>query len=239
LEQYLKIPKDRIGAMIGPGGEVKHEIEKRTGIKVDVDSETGEVTIDYDHARDPAMVLKVNDLVKAIGRGFSPDRAFRLLKDEFYFALIDIHDYVGKNPDHVRRMKSRLIGTGGKTRRIIEELSEAELSIYGDTVAIIGDGPGHDPQRLGALCGVLVPGAYPPRPQGSGAAADRAERGQAQKGRRGITRTGSRQRPRVTGAGCLVTTDGRRRSVFRSHPAPCTRPPAPFSPIVTRSSAAL
>ena len=138
MEQYLKIPKDRIGAMIGPGGEVKHEIEKRTGIEVDVDSETGEVTINYDHARDPAMVLKVNDLVKAIGRGFSPDRAFRLLKDDFYFALIDIHDYIGKNPDHVRRMKSRLIGTGGKTRRIIEELSEAELSIYGDTVAIIG-----------------------------------------------------------------------------------------------------
>jgi ribosomal RNA assembly protein len=93
------------------------------------------------------MVLKVNDLVKAIGRGFSPDRAFRLLKDEFYFALIDIHDYVGKNPDHVRRMKSRLIGTGGKTRRIIEELSEAELSIYGDTVAIIGDAEALDIAR--------------------------------------------------------------------------------------------
>jgi ribosomal RNA assembly protein len=138
MEQYLKIPKDRIGAMIGPGGEVKREIEKRTGIKVDVDSETGEVTMNYDRARDPAMVLKVNDLVKAIGRGFSPERAFRLLRDEFFFAIIDIHDYVGKNPDHVRRMKSRLIGSGGKTRRIIEELSEAELSIYGDTVAIVG-----------------------------------------------------------------------------------------------------
>ena len=138
MEQYLKIPKDRIGAMIGPNGEVKREVEKRTGIKVDVDSATGEVTINYDHVKDPVMVLKVNDLVKAIGRGFSPDRAFRLLKDDYYFALVDVHDYVGKNPDHLRRMKARLIGTGGKTRRILEELSEAELSIYGDTVAIIG-----------------------------------------------------------------------------------------------------
>jgi ribosomal RNA assembly protein len=138
MEQYLKIPKDRIGAMIGPGGEVKRDIEKRTGIRVDVDSETGEVTIDYDHAKDPVMVLKVNDIVKAIGRGFSPARASRLLKDDVYFALIDIQDYIGKRPDNVRRMKARLIGTGGKTRRIIEELSEAELSIYGDTVAIIG-----------------------------------------------------------------------------------------------------
>lgn len=138
MEQYLKIPKDRIGAMIGPSGEVKREIERRTGIKVDVDSDTGEVTISYDNARDPVLVLKVNDLVKAIGRGFSPDRAFRLLKDDQYFALMDIHEYVGKKIEHVRRMKARLIGTGGKTRRIIEELSEAELSIYGDTIAIIG-----------------------------------------------------------------------------------------------------
>jgi ribosomal RNA assembly protein len=139
MEHFLKITKDRIGAMIGPSGRVKRDIEKRTGIEVDVDSDTGEVTIHYDGAKDPALVLKVNDLVKAIGRGFSPERAMRLLKDDQYFALIDIQDYVGKKIDHIRRMRARVIGTGGKTRRVIEELSEAELSIYGDTVAIIGD----------------------------------------------------------------------------------------------------
>jgi ribosomal RNA assembly protein len=139
MEHFLKIPKDRIGAMIGPAGKVKREIEKKTGIDLDVDSESGEVTIHYDHARDPAMVLKINDFVRAIGRGFSPERAYRLLKDDQYFAVLDIQDYVGKKIDHVRRMRARVIGTGGKTRRVIEELSEAELSIYGDTVAIIGD----------------------------------------------------------------------------------------------------
>jgi len=139
VEHFLKIPRDRIGALIGPGGRVKREMEKRTGIRVDVESETGEVTIHYDSARDPALVLKVNDLVKAVGRGFSPQRAMRLLKDDQFFAVIDIQDYVGKKVDHVRRMRARVIGTGGKTRRVIEELSEAELSVYGDTVAIIGD----------------------------------------------------------------------------------------------------
>jgi ribosomal RNA assembly protein len=139
MEHFLKIPKDRIGAMIGPAGKVKREIEKKTGIGLDIDSESGEVTIHYDNAKDPAMVLKINDFVRAIGRGFSPERAYRLLKEDQYFAVLDIQDYVGKRLDSVRRMRARVIGTGGKTRRVIEELSEAELSIYGDTVAIIGD----------------------------------------------------------------------------------------------------
>lgn len=139
MEHFLKIPRDRIGAMIGPAGRVKRDIEKKTGINLEVDSESGEVTIHYDHAKDPAMVLKIDDFVKAVGRGFSPERAYRLLKDDQYFAVMDIQDYVGKKIDHIRRMRARVIGTGGKTRRVIEDLSEAELSIYGDTVAIIGD----------------------------------------------------------------------------------------------------
>ena len=32
-----------------------------------------------------------------------------------------------------------MIGTNGKTRRIIEGLSGAEMSIYGNTVGLIGD----------------------------------------------------------------------------------------------------
>ncbi|MEM4729597.1 MAG: KH domain-containing protein [Thermoplasmata archaeon] len=139
MKHFLRIPKERIGAMIGPGGRVKREVERRTGVKLEIDSETGEVTIDYSRAKDPALVLKVNDLVRAIGRGFSPQRAFRLLRDDCFLMVINIQDYIGKSPSHLRRMRARVIGTGGKTRRIIEELSETELSIYGDTVSVIGD----------------------------------------------------------------------------------------------------
>ncbi len=36
-------------------------------------------------------------------------------------------------------MRARVIGTGGKTRRIIEDHGGVNLSVYGDTVAIIGN----------------------------------------------------------------------------------------------------
>lgn len=137
--QYAKIPIERIGVIVGKDGSVKKEIEDRTGTKIDIDSKSGDVNIYTENIIDPIFSLKVRDIVKAIGRGFSPEHAFRLFNDDIYFSLLDIKDYVGKNPKHIRRIKARLIGKKGKTRSLIEELSETSISIYGYTVGIIGD----------------------------------------------------------------------------------------------------
>lgn len=137
---YVKIPQDRIGVLIGPGGETKRQIEDRSGISLEVDSEENEVQIhDEAEGTDPVMVLKVNDIVKAIGRGFAPERAARLWSDDVYLEILDIHDYVGKHKNHVQRVKGRIIGKEGKTRRIIEDQTGCELAVYGHTVAIVGD----------------------------------------------------------------------------------------------------
>ena len=136
--QYLKLPKDRVGSLIGKKGETKLAIEERTGIPMDIDSETGEVTLDTEKAKDPILGLNVIDVVRAIGRGFSPERAFRLFDEDTFLHGFDIRDYTGKNPKHIRRVRARLIGTKGKTRNLIEELTNSEISIYGNTVYIIG-----------------------------------------------------------------------------------------------------
>jgi ribosomal RNA assembly protein len=83
--------------------------------------------------------MKVTDLVRAVGRGFSPERALRLLDDDEYFEVIDIRDYVGKKTSHVVRIRARVIGTDGKTRRLIEDLTGAFVSVYGSSVSIIGN----------------------------------------------------------------------------------------------------
>ena len=136
--QYLRLPRERVGVIIGKHGETKQDIEDRTGVIINVDSETGEVTLETEKAKDPVLGLKVIDVVKAIGRGFSPERAFRLFDEDVYLRGFDIRDYAGKNPKHIRRVRARLIGSKGKTRRILEELTETEISIYGNTVYIIG-----------------------------------------------------------------------------------------------------
>ena len=136
--RIIRIPKDRVGALIGKEGETKKYMEKRTKIALHIDSE-GEVTLDESKSEDPVMPLKVADIIKAVGRGFSPHRAFRLLDDDEYLETIDIRDYVGKKMNNISRMRARLIGSNGKTRRIIEELTGASISIYGNTVSIVAN----------------------------------------------------------------------------------------------------
>ena len=137
---YVRIPNERLGVLIGPKGETKEILERRSGIPIEVDSDQNEVAI-HDEADgvDPLMVLKVQDIVKAMGRGFSPERAMRLFSDDAYLELLDLHDYVGKNKNHVHRVKARVIGSEGKTRRIIEEQTGCDIAVYGHTVGIIGD----------------------------------------------------------------------------------------------------
>jgi ribosomal RNA assembly protein len=137
--KYLKIPMDRVAILIGHNGETKDEIEKRSGLKIDIDSKLGEVVIDDHEVEDPLIIIKVENIVKAIGRGFSPQNAFMIFNDDSDFFIFDLYDYVGKKPSHIRRLKSRIIGREGKTKRVLEELTDSKISIYGHTISIISD----------------------------------------------------------------------------------------------------
>lgn len=138
---FVKIPKERIGVLIGVNGSVKNHIEEKLGVKLDIDSETGDVTITLkEKTGDPTLIFRAKDAVMAIGRGFSPERAFKLLENEDYMLeIIDLRDILGKSEAELRRVKGRIIGRDGKTREIIEEMSGTIVSVYGHTVAIIGD----------------------------------------------------------------------------------------------------
>jgi ribosomal RNA assembly protein len=140
FQHTIKIPKERIGALIGKGGRVKQQIEKRCGVKIEIDSETGDTMIMDNKSADHLEAFRAVEAITAISRGFSPDRAYRLFDDdELIFQQIDLRDYTGKSPNALERIKGRVIGEGGKARRMIEELSGAYISVYGHTVCLIGD----------------------------------------------------------------------------------------------------
>lgn len=130
----IKIPKDRVAVLIGKSGEIKRELEKNTGTNIRVDSQEGDVTIS---GNDAIALFTVRELVKAIGRGFNPEVAQLLLKQDHVFEQVSLHDFT-KNKDHMLRIKGRIIGKEGKSRRTIEELTETYISVYGKTVAMIG-----------------------------------------------------------------------------------------------------
>ena len=131
----LKIPKERVAVLIGREGEVKRHIENETGVTLDIDSEEGEVVI---KGADALKLYSTQDVVKAIGRGFNPEFAFLMLKPDFAFDMIDITEY-SRTKNDLLRLKGRIIGAEGKSRRTIEELTETNICVYGKTVGIIGE----------------------------------------------------------------------------------------------------
>lgn len=136
----VTIPAERVGVLIGEHGSVKSKIEKTCGVELRVDGETGNVAIYASgEIADPSVLFTVKNIVLAIGRGFSPSRAFKLLDGDMILKTIDLRDYFGKSNSEVQRIKGRIIGRDGKTRGLIENLTKTDVSVYGHTVCIIGD----------------------------------------------------------------------------------------------------
>ena len=136
---YVKIPGDRIGVLIGPNGKTKGKLEEAFGVSLEVDSESGSVEITLAPAnKDVTRLLTVQNIVKGIGRGFNPKRAERLAEEDHDMIIIDLADYAGRSRNAMDRIKGRIIGKEGSSREVLEELTETMISVYGDTVAVIG-----------------------------------------------------------------------------------------------------
>jgi ribosomal RNA assembly protein len=135
----VRVPKDRLGVVIGPEGRTKSAIERKLLVKLDVDSETGDIQVISELEGNPADVFRARDIVTAIGRGFSPENAFRLIDDEAILIVIDLREFFGRSDSDIERVKGRIIGEHGKTRRNIEEMTGTKISLYGHTVTLIGE----------------------------------------------------------------------------------------------------
>ena len=139
FQQVIKIPNDRIGVIIGKNGKVKTEIQDKCNVIIEVDSENGNAIISS--TSKPIIEMepfKAVEIVSAIAKGFSPERAYRLLGEEEVLQLVDLRDYAGKSANSLSRIKGRIIGEAGKSRKTIEEISGVYISVYGHTVGLIG-----------------------------------------------------------------------------------------------------
>src|SRR3989338_1230305 len=123
----IKIPNERLPVLICRNGTTKKSLEKKTKTKILVGEE---ITIEGSSLD----VLDAENIVKAIGRGFSPEISVNLLDEENTLSILELP----KDEHALKRIRSRLIGTKGKSRRNIERLTGTYISVYGKTVSIIG-----------------------------------------------------------------------------------------------------
>ncbi|VVB65550.1 KH domain protein [Candidatus Gugararchaeum adminiculabundum] len=128
----VNIPAERISVLLGQNGEVKKMIAKRGRVKIHTEEDG---VVELSGASIDEWVAK--DIVTAIGRGFSPQKAIKLFSDLYSLRVINLREFGSDND--IIRICGRLIGEKGKTRRIIEEMTGCEMSVYTHTVSLIGE----------------------------------------------------------------------------------------------------
>lgn len=130
MEQIL-IPHKRSQKLLGDK-KAFTELKKRLKCKIKVE-DGNQVVIDGE----PYDEYNAKMVLQAFGRGFEFYKAFKLLTDDYFFKTIDLKPMF-RTKDQVHRVEARIIGTEGKTKEYIEAVSGIDLSIFGDTVSMIG-----------------------------------------------------------------------------------------------------
>ncbi len=136
MTEHIKIPLERIAVLVGPKGSIKELIEEKATASLNIDSQSGDVEIS--EAKDPIKGLRASEVVHAIARGFSPEKALRLLDDDLLMLeTIDLSN-VARTEKDLQRLRGRIIGKDGKTREVFEDLTNVRISVYGKTICLIG-----------------------------------------------------------------------------------------------------
>jgi ribosomal RNA assembly protein len=137
MMQEIKITVSRVGVLIGKGGATKKELETRTHTTITIDSKEGLVKVEGTEEHTVSL-LRAVEIIQAINRGFSPERAFEMIEDEDL--ILDVIDLGGMadGPKQLDRLRGRIIGKDGRAREQIEDMTDVEISVFGKTITLIG-----------------------------------------------------------------------------------------------------
>lgn len=131
MMEYITIPEERL-KILRRDSEWKKELLKFLDVNVELKEE---IVID---GKNPFQIIRVKEIMKAFGRGFAFEDALDLLDEDYFLESIEVKEFAGKSKRRQIELKGRVIGTEGKTKRMIEECACVKISIYGKTISIIG-----------------------------------------------------------------------------------------------------
>jgi ribosomal RNA assembly protein len=131
MTEFIRIPQERVKVLFGKDGNTKKRIEKKCNVELLVEPE-GEVEI----VGEAADVFFVRDVIKAIGRGFAPETALKIMGHDYGLYIIQLKEHIGSE-NALKRVKGRIIGENGRIKGQIEHATDSFISVYGNTVAII------------------------------------------------------------------------------------------------------
>jgi len=86
------------------------------------------------NAKDEYLAIEV---LEAVNLGFSVDRALELKREGVILQSVYIKDLTKRND--LDRVRGRIIGTGGRTLKTLQKLTNCDLAMNDNEIGIIGD----------------------------------------------------------------------------------------------------
>jgi len=126
---FIKIPNKMKRVLIGDE-KGRKKIEKLTNTKISIKEDVKIEGESFD-------VYQAKQVLKAFGRGFPIKEALSLLDDTYGLEIIDLSRLLNSK-NRIKIIKGRIIGSGGKTKELIEKYTQTKLSISGKTVSVLG-----------------------------------------------------------------------------------------------------
>lgn len=127
----VRIPEERVGVLIGEDGETREDIEDLADVELRIKDNLAVIE------GEPLDEMDAVNVVKAVGRGFNPEKALKLVERDVVLHLMDINDFANTKNSR-ERLKGRVIGRNGETRSHLEKQANVDISVYGKTIGIIG-----------------------------------------------------------------------------------------------------
>ncbi len=126
MKDFIKIPEKRKRIL----KKDKRIIEESTNTKIIINDDIEIEGKSFD-------VFQAKQILKAYGRGFDANDSIMLLDDNCGLEIIELTEFT-KSKNRLMVLKGRIIGTKGKTKKIIEEHTDTKLSVFGKTISILG-----------------------------------------------------------------------------------------------------
>ena len=133
-EEQVFIDLNRLPVIIGQEGSTKEKLEQQFEVSINIDSKSGEVVIT---GEDSAKRYVLSLVLQAINYGFSPEHAM-ILEDEYnVLDVIDVKQQV-RDQHRLKVVMGRVIGQEGRTRKLIEEITNCHVTVKDHYVGVIG-----------------------------------------------------------------------------------------------------
>ena len=120
--------------VLGKDNKNLRKLERELGLRIEV-SGSGDLTV-KSLENDPIAEYNALRILDALALGFGTEIALQLEHEDYDLLKINVHNYA--KGARVEAVKGIVIGTQGKTKKVIEELSECDIMISDHTIAVIG-----------------------------------------------------------------------------------------------------